>query len=318
MSILSTNAGVIVGNKPSVLDLVVMQGASDTPLLSMFSKGTVANMIHSWITDRYEDASANANLEVSDVGTTADGSKQKTSNVTQIFKNEAKVSFTQDAIATYGEKELKHQLMKTAKKHARDIEFALLGLHNGQSAGASDATGDTGVFSGYTERAGNTTAPKMAGLFSFIPTASRVDGGATQLTYNAFCEVLQKIWEQGGDPTKVFLGAGLKNVVNGFSDATKSGIMVSNGDKNFDPRIAKVSTDFGIVDVMLHRDFNANNGLDKAFIAGDFSTCSFKTLINTSLKDVPTSETAIVKRYLTEGTLEVKNGDLIACGLNYA
>jgi hypothetical protein len=319
MPLLSTNSGVAVGNKPSVLDLVIMQGASDTPILNMIGKGKVSNILHSWIHDRYESPDANANLEVSDVGATPDGSKQKTSNVTQILKTEAKISYSQNAITTYGgENALKHELNKRAKRHARDIEFALLGLNNGQSAGASNATGDTGVFSSYTERVANTTAPKMAGLFSFIPSASRVDGGGATLTYNLFCDILQKVWEQGGDPKKVFVGAGLKKVINGFSDATTSGIMVTNGDSNFDPRVLKVSTDFGIVDVMIHRDFTSTNDLDKVVLAGDFSTCSFKTLIDTKLEDVTTSETAIVKRYFTEGTLEVKNGDMISCGVNYA
>jgi hypothetical protein len=321
MPLLSTNTGVAVGNKPSVLDLVIMQGASDTPLLNMIGKGKVSNILHSWIHDRYESPDANAQVEVSDVGATPDGGKTKTSNATQIFKTEAKVSYSQDAITTYGgTSALKHELNKRAKRHARDIEFALLGLNNGLSASEVDAGADTGVFSTYTERVANTTAPKMAGLFGFIPSASRINGAGGALTYDKFCDVLQKVWEQGGDPKKVFVGAGLKKVINEFSadSSFNSGLNINNGNSTFDPRIIKVATDFGVVDVMIHRDFTSANDLDKVVLAGDFSTCSFKTLIDTKLEDVNTSETATVKRYFTEGTLEVKNGDLIACGVNYA
>lgn len=317
MSILNTNPGVAVGNKPSILDLVVMQGAHDTPLLNMFKKGTVANTLHSWIQDTYEQAGANAQLEVSDVGTTPDGSKTKTSNATQIFKNEVKISYTQDAVSTYGDGEMKHQLMKGSKKHARDLEFGILGLNNGQSATMANAGADTGVFSDYTMRVGNTTAGKMAGIFGYIPTANRIDGASANVTYDSFCAILQKIWEEGGDPSKVYVGADMKKYINAFADATKSGITVPVGSKDFDPRVLKVSTDFGIVDVNIHRDFTSTNGLNGTILAGDFSEVAFKTLIATSLKDVATSETATIKRYFTEGTLEVKDGNKIACGLDF-
>ena len=64
----------------------------------------------------------------------------------QKSKNEVKISLSQDAVKMYGQAELKHQLEKGAKKHALDIEYALLGLHN------------TTKYDSYTERAANTTA----------------------------------------------------------------------------------------------------------------------------------------------------------------
>jgi len=300
--ILSKNTGVSVGAQPSVLDLVVLQGSSVTPLLSMIKKGSVSNILHSWISDTLESAGANANLEVSGVGTTPDGSKQKTSNVTQIIKNEVKISYSQDAVKMYGQAELKHQLEKGAKKHALDIEFALLGLHN------------TTKYDTYTERVANSTAAKMAGIFNFVPVANRLTNGSvdTALDKSGFEDMLLPLWEKNNDAesVKLFCSANLKSKINDFM---KDYIVHNNKDNTIDYRATRIITDWGTVDVIPHRMFNSANGLSKSMIAFDPATLAYKTLISTTLKDVPTEDTAIIKRYLTEGTLEVLDNNMLVC-----
>jgi len=299
--ILSKNTGVAVGAQPSILDLVVLQGSTVTPLLSMIQKGSVSNILHSWISDSVEAAAANANVEISGVGTTPEGSKQKTSNITQIIKNEVKISLSQDAVKMYGQAELKHQLEKGAKKHALDIEYALLGLHNATK------------YDTYTERVANSTAAKMAGIFNFVPVANRlINALDTALDKSGFEDMLLPLWEKNNDAesVKLFCSANLKSKINDFM---KDYIVHNNKDNTIDYRATRIITDWGIVDVIPHRMFNAANALDKSMIAFDPSTLAYKTLISTTLKDVPTEDTAIIKRYLTEGTLEVLDNNMLVC-----
>ncbi len=320
MAILTTNSGVSVGNKPSVLDLVKLRGATDSPIFSATKSGSASNIIHSWLTDTLRAYGDNAQIEISDTQDYAVGSKALLSNTMQIFTTDVKVSMSQQATATYGAKSLQHELMKGAKEHSMDIEYAILGLGN-----QTDLATNGGLFADYTERVGNTVAGKMAGIFKFIPDensintagagVTRTAGGDTSLDYDTFQSILEPIWQKGGEATRVYVGPSLKKVINGFDSGNTVVNRVLNDSNNYDARITKVSTDFGIVDVMLHRYFIASNGLDKCVLAGDFSTLTIRNLISTKLENVSNSDTATVKRYYTEATLEVLNPDLISCGL---
>ena len=324
--ILTTNAGVSVGNKPSILDLVKLRGAWDTPLFSSFKSGKAVQINHSWLTDSLRAYADNAQLEISDTSDYADGSKVLNTNTMQIFTTDVKVSKSQQATATYGAKSLQHELMKSAKEHAMDIEYALLGLGNQTST-----TTNLGLFADYTARIANTTAGKMAGIFKWIPAANRLNvvagtdtvlgtvddvaGADATLTYDAFQSILLPIWQEGGSATAVYVGPTLKKEINKFDTGNAMVTRVINDSNTYDPRITRVSTDFGIVDVKLHRFFITANGLGKAVLAGEFSTCTVRNLISTHVEAVSNSDTADVKRYYTEATLEVLNPDLISCGL---
>ena len=315
MAIISDNAGVKVGNKPSVLDLVRLQGAWDNPLLAKFGGGSIMNTKHEWLTDTLRAEKDNAQVEISDTQDYADGSKVRLNNEAQILTTDVKISKTQQAVATYGSKEMAHQLSKGSKEHGRDIEYALLGL------------GNASIFAAPTARVGNTTAGRMQGIFGFVPDAnsanvtgtgdSRTPDADKSLTYDEFCSILQPIWEQGGDPNTVFVGAELKKVINTFAMGNNDRLVRNNKDNSYDPRITTIMTDFGTVNVQLHRLMNSTHGLEKTLLAGDFGMTNFKTLISTRLDNVSTSDTADVKRYYTEGTLEVVDPNLIASGHGY-
>lgn len=326
--ILTQNAGVSVGNKPSVLDLVRLQGAWDNPLLAMFGGGSVTATKHEWITDTIRAEKDNAQVEISNTADYSSGSKVRLSNEAQILTTDVKISKSQQAVSTYGQKALAHELSKGSKEHGRDIEYALLGLGN-QTVTATNA----GLFKGATARVANTTAGKMGGIFGFIPASNRLNvvagadlalgtaddvaGADKSLTYDEFCSIPQPIWEQGGDPNTVFVGATLKKVINTFAMGNNDRLVRNSGNNSYDPRITEIYTDFGTVKVQLHRLMNSTHGLQKTLLAGDFSMTKFKTLISTKLEDVSSSDTATVKRYYTEGTLEVLDPNLIACGLGY-
>ncbi len=320
MAILTTNAGVSVGNKPSVLDLVKLRGATDSPIFSATKSGSASNIIHSWLTDTLRAYGDNAQVEVSDTTDYAAGSKVLLSNTMQIFTTDVKVSDSQQATATYGAKSLQHELMKGAKEHSMDIEYALLGLSNQTVTADND-----GLFADYTARVANTTAGKMAGIFKFIPDANGFNVTGTgvartatadkALDYDGFQSILEPIWSAGGEATSVYVGPELKKVINTFDAGNTVVNRVMNDTNNYDARITKVSTDFGIVDVKLHRYFIAANGLGKCVLAGDFSTLTMRNLISTKLDTVSNSDTATVKRYYTESTIEVLNPDMISCGL---
>lgn len=302
--ILSYNSGV--GQKPSILDVIIKQGVSSTPILEMLGSKSISSYKHAWISDRYRDPSANSNLEVSGLGATPISTKQKTENVCQIIKNEFGVSQRQMELSMYGEDELPYQRKKVGVEHTKDIEYAILGLNN--------AT----VFDGFVEMTATVPA-KMAGIFHFIPVAHRKNfedsGNPTDFTYTKLCEIIEPVWRLGGlddERFNVIVSSALKAKINSWLETSPS-MRVNVPDNKYDPRVTTIATDFGNVDIIMHRLFSDPKLNDKVLV-GSFSEAKLAFLTKTKLMDVKTDKTAIYERYYTDLTLEVTNSDYFACG----
>jgi len=297
-----------VSQKPSIVDAIIKQGVGTAPILKLISSGNLSAPKHSWITDRYADAKDNAHLEISDLGATPAPTKQKHENVAQIIKNEFGLSSRELQMSHYGGKEWAYRVGKNGKEHLKDIEYAILGLgHAG------------GVESTFVE-ATDTVAPRMAGLFHYVPMEQRYTptgydpadpASFKDLTMDELHFFLEPLWKRGAMEDETFLcliGSKLKNKVNNFA---KDYIIKQNGDKRFDPTITEIVTDFGNIKFQLHRHF-AGAELGDKLLAGKFKEARAMYVSKTSFTEVPTSKTAKFGRYYTDLSLEVKNGDKFA------
>lgn len=317
------------GLKPSVLDVITLIGPDETPLLTKMGRSTVTNPTHSWIYDRLPEGSRSPRQEISDVGTTGKSTKQKNQNAVEIFVDEAMVSKSSTKVSAYGGKELPHELKKTAIAHKKSIEMALLGL-NRPGTGTTQASvtkaptfrsgdgissGDEGEMSGlfyYCAKGATSFSSGARGNILAFDSTNDWAGTPSALTWDRFNEVLQKIWDSGASPKDVYVGTELKSAINTFA---KDYRQLKSGEKKWSNIITEVETDFGVVNVHLHRYLSATYGLADAMIAGDFEYSRVGYLYPTDLEDVSTSKTAIIKRYYTEATLEVRNADAFAIGV---
>jgi len=297
--------GNAVNQKPSILDAIILQGVHKTPFLDWMSRGSVAAPKHSWILDRYRDPEANAQLEVTGLDENTTDSKYMKDNVVQIIKNDFGLSKEELKNAKYGQQEWPYRVAKEGKEHAKDIEFAILGLHNAS------------VFDGYT--AGSpTTAAKMAGIFNYIEADNRQDfkdgnGDPTDLTYDKLSETLQPVWEKGGLEDESFMlvcGPTLKKAINRF--AGDQYFRRVKEDKKFDPTLYELETDFGTVRVKIHRLF-ANAKLADKLLIGQLNEARIMFKYMTEFEEVPTDKIAKFGRYYTSLTLEMKKPDYFAC-----
>ena len=292
----------VVGDRPSIREALIMSGVSTAPIVSMLKTKKVGNFIHGWLNDRYADAKENANLEVTGVGATAKDTKQKTQNVCQILKSEVKVSWRKQDINQYVGDELNRQVAKVGKEHIKDLEFALLGLNHAD------------IFSKYVDMS-DTAAAKMAGFWYYIPNENRATFTADTFSLDDLHKIIQPVWEKGGvddGAFKIFMGAELKAKVNKWiADEKVYRIDFNNGE--LDSRVTRIATDFGNVDIVLHRLFQ-NDKLKNRVLCGNFNESTICYLHDTKLEDVSTDETATIKRFYTDATLEVANPHYFACG----
>ena len=294
-----------VNQKPSVLDAIVLQGATQVPFLKWMGRGKITAPKHSWITDRIRDPQANFNHEVSDLEENTQDTKVMHDNVTHIVKNEFGLSRRELDNARYGQKEWPYRVSKNAKEHAKDMEYALLGLHNDS------------VFDNYTQET-ETTPAKMAGIFHYVPDHNRQDfkdgdGNPVDFTFDHLHQALEPLWKVGGledESFMIIMSARLKHKLNLFA----KDYLVKDMDRSrtYDPTISRVVTDFGTVTVKIHRLFGDAKLQDKILI-GKLSEARMMFLTPTEFKEVPTSKTAKFGRYYTDFTLEVRNPDYFAC-----
>ena len=316
---LNAATGANVGIRESIYEQIKLIGADDTPLMSMIGTSPVTNIKHAWLIDNLATPSRTPQLEISDFVGAGSITKQKQENAVEIFTHDIMVSKTMQKVKTYGGKELEYQTMKKLKEHKLGLEMAILGL-------GLDANAKTSIFTAPTERT-DAVAGKSAGLFHFLAKgASSFTAGAmgnilafddtnnwtgatTVLTWDVFNTILQKAYDKGETPKDVFVGASLKKAINNF--VTRQ----LGNEKTYNGRVVTLETDFGTLNIRIHRMLSDAYGLGDTLIAGDFSYVKMGLLESTNIEDVPTSKTAKAKRIYTEGCLEVRNADALVAGV---
>jgi Family of unknown function (DUF5309) len=98
----------------------------------------------------------------------------------------------------------------------RDMETIML-ANQAASAGDSTTAQKTGSLLAFiktnTDKGTNGADPS----YTTLPNDDRSDGVTRAFTETILKNVLQKVWEQGGDPSIVMVGAKNKQVVSGFN-----------------------------------------------------------------------------------------------------
>ena len=316
---LNTSTGANVGIKESIYEQIKLIGADETPLMSMIGTSPVSNIKHAWLIDSLATPSRTPQLEISDFVGNGAITKQKQENAVEIFTGDILVSKTMQKVQTYGGKELEYQTKKKLIEHKLSLEMSILGL-------GLDANAKTSIFTAPTVRT-DAVAGKSAGLFYYLAKGDSTfasgsrgnimafdstkdwSGTTTTLTWDIFNEILQRAYDAGETPKDVFVGAGLKKAINNFVSRQLGNEKMYNG------RVVTLETDFGTVNIRLHRMLSDAYGLGDTLLAGDFSYVKMGLLESTTIEDVPTSKTAKAKRIYTEGCLEVRNADALVAGV---
>lgn len=320
MAVITTQPGssnLIVGNKPSVLDAVILVGRDDAPLLNAFGKGRkVANVTHSWITDKIPSPVHTPGfLEISGAPAAPASTKQKTTNEVEIYKTTYSLSYDQLATENYGPKEQAHQRKLAMINHAQKTEFRILGLGRDPNAKIS-------VLLPPTKRS-DTQEGLMAGLFyyvalnetSFTPVGSygwrghimAVDsaqnwsGTPTPLTISMLDELVGKPFDVGASVKRIYVGRDMKRRITELFPR-----QIQHPSKAMNTDVLSIDLSCGSVQVHLHHMLSTKYGLDDVIIACDPAFASFRPLAE-KIKALPENESAEKQELYTSGTLEVRN-----------
>lgn len=216
--------------------------ADDVPFFALAQKIRAEATKHEWVTDSLASTSRTGVIEGASVSYTQPGALTRVSNYCSIRQRTFDITFTQMAVNVAGVKDqVAREVMKAMKSLLRDYESIFLWS-------ATTAVGTTGV------------ARKTAGLFKRVVTNTAKgtgtgSSGRIQITEDNVNLVLQKIWNQGGDPRALVCSGFTKRVIaKKFSAKTGFSWNIEASTRTAIANVNKYEGSFGTLDVIPSRN----------------------------------------------------------------
>lgn len=190
-----------------------------------------------WQTDSLAAAAKNAVAEGKDPDAPSLSATSRTGNYTQISRKVWRTTDTMEAVDGAGRgSEFSYQMAKKMKELARDMEYTLV-----------NGTGNSGA---------SNSARELKGVDAWITTNS-LDATAcgtasgTTLTEDKYNDLLQDIFDQGGDPDVTYANGYQKRKISQFSSPNTRNISME--DKTLVTSVDVYDSDFGRQQIILDR-----------------------------------------------------------------
>ena len=285
-----------IGNREDLTDIIDMITPSETPFYSMIGKSKASGTLHEWQTQALRAGKQNAQAEGDDTTATAVTPQIRLGNYTQILKEAASVSGTQESVDKAGKKsEMAKQMALKSAEMKLDVEFAL--TRNGTTASAPrQMRGLVGWMAGANVSSGTGyVAP------NYLPggNVAQTDGTARAFTESLLKDTLQKTFIAGGRPNVLMMGATQKQT---FSTFTGNATRQKDADNKLNASIDVYVSDFGTLKAIVNLQQRAR---DVFVLQSD--KWAFATL--RPWQKTPLAKTGDSERnqILLEGTLEAIN-----------
>lgn len=176
-----------VGLKQDIEDIIYDISPTLTPFTSSIGTSTATSTLHQWQEDQLSVVGTNAKVEGADAGAAAAETTTMKNASTQIFDKVVASSGTNEVVEKYGRgSELEYQIVKKGKELRRDIEHAFVGALQAGSVGSAS------------------TARQLKSAQNQIDSSTTNTAGTNRaFTEALLTDVLQKVYEAGGDPNQI-------------------------------------------------------------------------------------------------------------------
>jgi len=222
------------GLREDLIDLITNISPTETPMLSRFGKKKATGKYHEWQSDSLAAAASNAIVEGSDSDSVAPVATVRTGNYTQISRKVWRTTDTMEAVKKAGRvSEFTYQMAKKMKELARDMEYAIV-----------NGTGNSGA---------SETARELKGVLSWIATNVETGTGTgdEELTETMYNDLLQTIYNEGGNPNVTYANGFQKRKISSFS--TPNTRNINTEDKRLIATVDVYDSDFGLQQIILDR-----------------------------------------------------------------
>lgn len=220
------NAGNL---KEDLSDIAINISPTDRPLTRALGKpGKMTSVFKQWIEISLSAANANnAVTEGADATASAPNTGKRLGNYAQLAEKVAQVTSTAEAADGVGGLQgMAQQVAMKTKEMMNDVEASLVHV-NHAVPGSAAIPGVSASFLSFlhtnTSRGVGGANPTLSGGDQGYPNAAPVDGALRDFTEDLLVDVMQSIWQEGGDPSLSLMPGGLKKKFSGFTgDATKN------------------------------------------------------------------------------------------------
>ena len=237
------------GNREDLINMVVNITPTETPMLSGFAKGKATATFHQWVRDNLSAVGDSKVVEGSDATFGTLVARTTEANYTQINRKTFQVSDTQNVVLKAGVAgaEYNYQLAKALKELARDMEKDIV-----TGTSASGATG---------------TARNARGVIDFMSSnvETGTGTGTEVLTESMYNDLLQTIYDSGGNPDTTYVNGFQKRKISGFTASQTRNIEATS--KKLVASIDVYESDFGLQRIILdrHMDTDKVAALEKKY-----------------------------------------------------
>lgn len=242
MASLQLNTYFQKGIREDLASQVAELFADDVPFFALAQKIRAEATKHEWMADSLASTSRTGLAEGASVTYVQPGALTRVGNYCSIRQRTYDITFTQMAVNVAGVKDqVAREVMKAMKSLLRDFESIFLWS-------ATTAVGATA------------TARRTAGIYKRIVTntakgTGTASSGRIQITEDNVNLILQKIWDQGGDPRALICGGFTKRVIaKKFSAKTGFTWNIEASTRTAIANVNKYEGSFGTLDVIPSRN----------------------------------------------------------------
>ena len=200
------------GIREDLEDVIYNISPEETPFYSNTQKVKATNRLHEWQTDSLRSSGANAHIEGDETTFNSVTPTVRLGNYTQIFKNAVVIPDSDTGMDKAGRStEIAYQTLKIAKEQKLDIEKALFDNNEfvaGASGTARELAGAPCWIDTNTSKGTGGVDPSSVTGYTVPGSKPRTDGTTRAFTQTLFDTVMQEVWDEGGNPNRVYLSSG--------------------------------------------------------------------------------------------------------------
>jgi hypothetical protein len=284
-----------VGNREDLTDIIDRITPTETPFYSMIGKTKASGTLHEWQTQALRAAASNAHAEGDDTTATAVTPQVRLGNRTQILKEAASVSGTQESVDKAGQKgEMSKQLALKSAELKLDLEYALT-----RNAVTATSPRQMRGLVGWMVAA-NVSSGSGYAAPDYVGNTAQTDGTQRAFTETLLKDTLQKCYSAGGRPNVAMMGATQKQTFSTFTgNATRT---TDADDKKLVASVDVYASDFGLIKAVINIQQRSR---DVFVLQSD--KWAFATLRPWQTSDLAKTGDSERKQILLEGTLEAIN-----------
>ncbi len=243
-------------NKESVMEAIVLTSPFDTPLLQMAPKVPAVHTTEEWLEDTLTAVAITGEKEGRDFSGEAIVAPVRKTNWTQIFGKDLHVSMTQMHLKSYGFTDtMAREVLDGTREVMRNIENKIFAVSGAQTTTTVTAARLMKTLQDFiiSNRFG-VTHTSLGGALDAQLSASALH----EVTFNT---LLQKVYEDGGNPNFVFVPPATKRAMSAWQGsptavATTAAPVVHNlqqGGTQLGRAVTSYLSDFAMLNIVLDR-----------------------------------------------------------------